>query len=37
MTEIIQDFEWLDDDIATGFILIDGKKWKVVITDDYEE
>ena len=36
MTEIIQDFEWLDDDIATGFILIDGKKWKVVITDDYE-
>ena len=33
--EKIQDFEWLDDDIATGFILIDGKKWKVVITNDY--
>ena len=31
MTEI-QSMEWIDDEMAIGFVMIDGRRWKAVVT-----
>lgn len=28
----IQAMEWIDDEMAIGFVMIDGRRWKAVVT-----
>lgn len=28
----IQSMEWIDDEMAIGFVMIDGRRWKAVVT-----